>query len=90
MTPPAARILGQGGENQVPGCGDCNVQGHVHGGLVSIHAFCVSFDPPAEAKQARRPAPAVHIDPTLVHLLQGNRVEVVPSLTAPLAAGDEP
>ena len=57
--------------------------------LVWADDIVATTDLPVEAKQARGPARRVHVDPTLVHPLQRNRVEVMPSLPAAFAARDK-
>src|SRR5260370_3939958 len=90
VAPPTARIRSEGCEDGGPRRGDRYIQGHVHDRYVRAHVFCIRFHLPAEPKEARRPARGMCVDPTLVHPLQRHRVEVVPTLTASLAARDEP
>src|SRR5260370_12822024 len=90
VSPPTARIRGEGCEDSGSRRGDRYIQGHVHDRDVRAHGVCIRFHLPAEPKNARRPARGVCVDPALVHPLPRHRVEAVPALTAPLAARDAP
>src|SRR5712692_1674568 len=89
VSPPTARIRGEGCEDSGPRRGNRYIQCHVHDREVRAHVFCIRFHLPAEPKKARRPARGVCVDPALVHPLQRHRVEIVPAFTASLAARDE-
>src|SRR5260370_6756542 len=89
MSAPTARIRGQSCEDGAPRRGDRHVEGHVDDWQIRAHLLCPRFHLPPKPKQARRPARSLSVDPALVHPLQRHRVEVVPALTASLAARDE-
>src|SRR5262249_11537349 len=89
MTPPAAGILGQRGENVRRGAPDLDVKREIDRQLRPAHRLALSLDLARQPQQSRCPRGCARVEPALVQALEWDRVEVVPALPATLAAGDQ-
>ncbi len=89
MTPPTPWIFGQSREDTIPWSSYGHVKRNVHGRLLGVHRLCAPRNLPAKAKQPGSPAGGMQVDPTLIHPLQWNGVEVMPSLATTLPTCDE-